>query len=214
MTSRQLKFVVGNGVSRRDLDWDFLKARGEIWACNAAYRTHGKYIDHLVTVDYKMVKEVECEATHLFDTMTVWTQKNQEFDYLFRQRKFILIHPNYNGDSSGNSALMLASKEAESVFIFGFDYLGIPVEKPTLDVPTHKQNNMFVGTKNYAGEADQEAKHSWRRQTRDVMNQFPNVKYVRVTGEHAELETPQLVGLPNYREITYPEFYEELRCIP
>ena len=49
-------FVFGNGKTRLNIDFDEVKPYGQIYACNAVYRTYAP--DYLIAVDRKMLDEI------------------------------------------------------------------------------------------------------------------------------------------------------------
>ena len=51
-----IAFVLGNGISRKHIPLEPLRAHGKIYGCNALYRDFAP--DHLVAVDTKMIIEI------------------------------------------------------------------------------------------------------------------------------------------------------------
>ena len=53
-------FVLGNGKSRLNFDFNHLKRFGKIYGCNALYREFEP--DYLIAVDPKMIFEIESKG--------------------------------------------------------------------------------------------------------------------------------------------------------
>jgi hypothetical protein len=180
-------FVFGNGKTRLNIEFDEVKPYGQIYACNAVYRTYAP--DYLIAVDRKMIDEISVNG---------YQNKNPVYTYFNIYKKhylgFNLIEPNL-GWSSGPSAIFLAcSHKVDEVYLFGFDFEGI----------NGLINNVFAGTQNYRG-TDQKPVYyqNWLRQTDTVVKDNPNIKFTRVTIPNF-YETK--FKYDNYYQIYYDDF--------
>ena len=130
--------VIGNGQSRQGLDINALQ--GEKIGCNAIVRDY--FVDHLVCVDRKMVKE----ALDLKTQCVVYTR--QDWFNKFQFPCVPLPDLPYNGYTkpdepihwgSGPYAVLLGAKLSPIVRIIGFD----------LYSKDKFLNNIYKDTKNY-----------------------------------------------------------------
>lgn len=178
-------FVLGNGISRKHIDLNKLRAYGTIYGCNALYREFVP--DHLVCVDTKMIIEVaDAGYNKLY---SVWSNENK----LTRATPNInIMNPN-KGWSSGPTAMLLASQQGhKEIYILGFDYVGLGEQEDRV-------NNLYAGTKNYKNvEARATYYGNWTRQTMMCANMFPSTKYTRVIPKEDFFIPDYLKGLQNF----------------
>jgi hypothetical protein len=163
-------FVLGNGLSRSDIDITKLKKHGKVYGCNAIYREMS--VDYLIAVDTKMINEIVESKYHL--TNPVWTNPNSVTQKI---KEINLFKPSF-GWSSGPTALHLASTHGyEDIYILGFDYVGTGPNRDFV-------NNMYAGSKNYKKVNDLATYYgNWLKQTATCINQNPKTKYFRVVEE-------------------------------
>ena len=159
-------FVCGNGKSREPVDLESLRLYGNIYACNAVYRTFSP--DYLIAVDTKMILEINKSGYQ--KKHEVWTNPNKAYT---RMQGFNFFNPS-KGWSSGPTALWLASQHGyETIYILGFDYRGL--EEGT------RFNNIYADSANYKKSTDGATFFgNWLRQTKSVIQQHQNIRYVRV----------------------------------
>ncbi len=162
----QIAFVLGNGLSRKDIDVEELSKIGKIYGCNALYRTFAP--DFLVAVDVKMILEINKHGYQR--NHTVWTNYNKAYN---RMTGFHYFNPS-KGWSSGPTALWLAAQHMyEKIYILGFDYRGLDDGK--------KFNNIYADSPNYKKTTDGATFFgNWLRQTVSVVKTHPNINFVRV----------------------------------
>ena len=162
-------FVLGNGISRKDIDLSTLREYGIIYGCNALYREFDP--DYLVAVDVKMVLEID-KSQYQKTNPNVWTNPNKAYKRIEGLNYF---KPS-KGWSSGPTALWLASQKIpnhKKVFILGFDYAGL--ENNTI------VNNMYAGTHNYKKKSDGATYYgNWLKQTCTVVKDNPQIQFYRV----------------------------------
>ena len=159
-------FVLGNGVSRQNLDPKLLKQYGTVYGCNALYREFAP--DYLIAVDVKMILEIS--KTGYQNQHAVWTNPNKSFAKISNLNFF---QPS-KGWSSGPTALHLACiHKLETIFILGFDYKGLEDGK--------KVNNIYANTKNYKKSSDGATYYgNWLKQTKKIIHDNPSIQFTRV----------------------------------
>lgn len=191
-----LAFVVGNGVSRKTVNIDELKTYGVIYGCNAIYRETD--VDYLIAVDTKMIMEISQSGYHLKNS--VWTNHNRSYNKITNLNFF---QPS-KGWSSGPTALNMASeKNYKTIYILGFDYIGIG----------DRVNNIYAGTNNYK-KVDERATYygNWLRQTQTVIKNNPAIQYVRVIDQSGFVPR-EFSGLQNLSHVDVDNFVKNLKKI-
>jgi hypothetical protein len=186
-----IAFVLGNGVSRQDIDPAELQAHGPVYGCNAIYRTFSP--DYLVAVDPRMVHEI-CKTGYQIKNK-LWTNYQKSYD----------IYENINyfdpmrGWSSGPSALWLATlHEYSEIYILGFDYVGLH----------HgiKVNNIYVDTPNYKQSYEEATFYgNWLKQTKIVFRENKKVTFNRIIDEGG-FNPKEFTSSPNYKSIHKKDF--------
>lgn len=186
-------FVLGNGVSRLNLNLDSIKYKGTTYGCNALYREFEP--DHLICVDVKMVNEVIAAGYH--NSHSVWTNPNKGVN----AKSNINFFSPHKGWSSGPTALWYACNQGHrEIYIFGFDYQGIE----------GKFNNVYADTFNYKRSDDAATFHgNWLSQTERTIKEFPSIIFYRVI-EQGSFIPDKLMGIQNLQHITYEKFAEKI----
>jgi len=184
-------FVLGNGTSRKTIDPTSLRPHGKIYGCNALYREFVP--DYLIAVDPKMIVEIN-QAGYQKEHQ-VWTNPNKRYEGF---EKFNYFNPS-KGWSSGPTALWLASQHNyETIYIMGFDYLGLQDGK--------KFNNVYADTQNYKKSADTATYYgNWLRQTETVIKENPQIQYKRVIRAD-NFQPGQLNNYKNYSTVFIEDF--------
>lgn len=191
-----IAFVVGNGISRTEIDLTKCKQNGKVYGCNALYRDFDP--DYLIAVDTKMIIELTNAKYQM--KVPVWTNRNKAFE------KF----PNLNyfepskGWSSGPTALHKASEDGHDIiYILGFDYLGTGEDN-------QKVNNVYAGTYNYKKKQDRATYHgNWLKQTVATIRSNPKKRYIRVTTDKPFIPK-DFANLGNLEHITLEVFTKKL----
>jgi hypothetical protein len=194
-TGNKIAFVLGNGTSRKPIDVNQLKTLGKVYGCNALYRTHEP--DYLVAVDTKMILEINKSGYQ--KNHEVWTNPNKAYA---RFKGFNYFNPS-KGWSSGPTALWLASEhENETIYILGFDYMGLDDGK--------KFNNVYADSQNYKKSHDSATFFgNWMRQTASVIQNNPKKRYIRVIANDGYIPK-DLRKFDNLQHITVDEFQKIL----
>lgn len=166
LSSNDIAFVIGNGVSRLPIDLEQLKSIGKVYACNAVYRTFQP--DYLVAVDVKMVLEINKAGFQ--HKNQVWTNPNKSYE---RIKNLNFFSPS-KGWSSGPTALWLATQhQYKKIYILGFDFRGTKEGRMF--------NNIYADTANYKKSTDSATFFgNWMRQTTSVIKENTNIEYKRV----------------------------------
>lgn len=158
-------FVLGNGVSRKDVDLNQLKKHGKIYGCNALHREFVP--DVLVATDRPIataIQESGYALKHLFYT-------RRPIENLGAHR----VPKSYFGYSSGPIAVALAAEQgATTVYMLGFD-MG--------PVGDNQFNNIYAGTEFYKRvDAPPTFTGNWIKQLLHIAKDFSATKFIRVHG--------------------------------
>jgi len=169
-TNKEYGFVIGNGVSRNNINLNSLKSFGKVYACNAVYRDFDP--DYLVAVDVKMVLEIDSK-NYQHKNPNVWTNPNKSYR---RIENLNFFNPS-KGWSSGPTALWLAASHGyEDIYILGFDYKGLPYG--------NKVNNIYAGSENYKKTTDTATYFgNWLKQTAAVIKENPGIRFHRIIAQ-------------------------------
>ena len=191
LEKKNTAFVLGNGTSRSPINPNELRNYGNIYGCNALYRTFEP--DYLVAVDTKMILEINkagYQRNH-----EVWTNPNKAYA---KMQGFNFFQPS-KGWSSGPTALWLASQHGyETIYILGFDYRGLQDGK--------KFNNIYADTNNYKKSIDGATFFgNWLRQTKSVIQEHKKIHYVRVIAPD-NYQPEELNKFDNFSTITVENF--------
>ena len=158
-------FVLGNGISRRDISVAALAQCGRIYGCNALYREHTP--DVLVSTDRPIAEHIQksgYSAQHEFYTRRPLPDLGAR-----------IVPKPYFGYSSGPIALALAAMQGSRlIYMLGYD-MG-----PSA---TNTINNLYAGTEFYKPvTASPTFTGNWLKQLVQVITDHKNTQFVRVTG--------------------------------
>jgi hypothetical protein len=193
-------FVLGNGTSRKGIKIADLQEHGTVFACNAVFRTETP--DYLVAVDPKMIYEIgetDYPAKH-----QVWSN----FNHQYNKKPNILDHVNWFkpslGWSSGPTALkMAADKDYKTIYILGFDFIGIEREEGK---NRFKLNNLFGDSRNYKRSVDEATFYgNWMNQTKRVLRDYDHIQFRRVVGNNS-FKPHDLEFNKNFKHIDIEKF--------
>lgn len=188
-------FVLGNGLSRKNLDIEQLMKIAPVYGCNALYRTHTPTV--LVATDKPISQQIQ-ESGY---------PKRNRF-YTRRPIKNLGALPvpqKYFGFSSGPIATAIAAAENHSpVYMIGFD-MG-PSE-------TGRFNNVFADTEFYKkSEGVPTFTGNWVKQIITVANDFSNTKFIRVFGS-TTASIPEFDKINNLYRMDWSDFINRLTDI-
>lgn len=185
-------FVLGNGVSRRPIDINLLKSRGEVYACNAVYRTHT--VTALVATDRPIATEIQ--AAGYAQTNRFYTRRPELRSGAQR------VPQEYFGYSSGPIAAAIACQDGhDRIYLLGFD-MG-PNE-------TGRFNNIFADTDHYKVLGSPPTfTGNWIKQLCKVSADFPGVRFMRVHGQ-TTADVAQFDTLPAWEKLDMIEFVRRI----
>lgn len=181
-------FVLGNGISRREIDVDQLLELGDVYGCNALYRTHRPTV--LVATDRAIAEEIQRSGYPL--TNRFYTRK--PIDGSGAQK----IPERYYGFSSGPVAMAMAAMEgAYRIYLVGFD-MG--------PAPNGRFNNVYADTQFYKSVANEPTfVGNWVRQVRTIARDHASCEFFRVFGP-TTAEIPELADLRNLSRLDMTDF--------
>ena len=185
-------FVLGNGISRRQVDLDQLKLHGTVYGCNALYREFVP--DVLISTDNPISTHIQqsgYSANH-----THYTRK--PLPDTGAQR----VPQQYFGFSSGPIAVGIAAlARHETVYLIGFD-MG----------PTGNGhfNNCYADTEFYKkSSANPTFTGNWVRQLKTIAREHLTTRFVRVQGD-TTAQIPELQGIPNMSHMPIQDFLNRI----
>jgi hypothetical protein len=187
-------FVLGNGVSRRDIDLTQLRSYGTIYGCNALYREYTP--DVLVATDRPIATAIQqsgYSAQHRFYTRRPLPNLGAR-----------PVPTAYYGNSSGPIACALAALDHhQHIYLLGFD-LG-----PTAD---QKFNNVYAGTEFYKDSGTKPTfTGNWIRQITTIVKDFATVQFYRVQGP-TTADVPELQKILNFHHCDLAAFRQQFLC--
>ena len=185
-------FVLGNGVSRRQVDLDQLKLHGTVYGCNALYREFVP--DVLISTDNPISTHIQqsgYSASH-----THYTRKPLPDSGAQR------VPQQYFGFSSGPIAVGIAAlARHETVYLIGFD-MG-----PTR---TGHFNNCYADTEFYKkSSANPTFTGNWVRQLKTIAKEHLTTRFVRVEGD-TTAQIPELLGISNMSHMPIEDFLNRI----
>lgn len=185
-------FVLGNGISRLEVDVNTLQAIGAVYGCNALYREHTPTV--LVSTDKAISQEIQNSG---------YAMKNR----MYTRRPLPglgakTIPQNYFGFSSGPIAVGVAALDRNiAVYLIGFD-MG-PAQN-------NRFNNVYADTQFYKKSNSLPTyTGNWARQLATVIKDHPKVSFYRVQGE-TTASVNELNGLPNLRHMPIADFLNRI----
>lgn len=185
-------FVLGNGISRLDVDLHRLKTLGTIYGCNALYREFEP--DVLISTDKPISARIQEEGyslTHKFYTRRPIPGQGA-----------LPVPQEYYGFSSGPIAVSLAALDKNiAIYMIGFD-MG-PTE-------IGKFNNVYADTEFYKkSSASPTYTGNWVRQLITVAKDFPKVSFFRIAGP-TTANIPELNGVKNLSHMHMQDFLDRI----
>jgi hypothetical protein len=186
-------FVLGNGISRQQIDLNLLKTLGRVYGCNAIYREFEP--DVLISTDAPISERIQHEGYSR--NHTHYTRK--PLPDTGAQR----IAQQYFGYSSGPVAVGQAALDgARVVYLIGFD-MG-----PT---GTGRFNNCYADTEFYKkSSANPTFTGNWVRQLKQIARDFPKTSFFRVAG-NTTAEIRDLQAVPNLAHVDIVTFQQRLK---
>jgi hypothetical protein len=185
-------FVLGNGISRLEVDVKTLQATGPVYGCNALYREHTPTV--LVSTDKAISQEIQNSG---------YATKNR----MYTRRPLPglgakTVPQNYFGFSSGPIAVGIAALDRNiAVYLIGFD-MG-PAQN-------NRFNNVYADTQFYKKSNSLPTyTGNWARQLATVIKDYPKISFYRVQGE-TTATVNELNGLANLRHMPVADFLNRI----
>lgn len=184
-------FVIGNGVSRQQIELSTLQALGKVYGCNALYRDFVPNV--LVSTDKPISEKIQNSGYPL---------KNKHYT-----RKPIPglgslpVPQEYFGFSSGPIATSLAALDgAVSIYLVGFD----------MGPYNRAFNNVYADTEFYKkSNAPPTFTGNWAKQLVRIAKDFPNCMFYRVHGTTTAV-VPEFEKVPNLKPLDMSEFLNRI----
>jgi hypothetical protein len=181
-------FVLGNGVSRKNIDLNALKSAGKVYGCNALYREFAP--DVLVATDPPISECIQNNGYAL--TNCFYTR--DPLDNLGANP----IPEDYYTFSSGPAAVGIAADAGHAViYLIGFD-MG-PDQ-------SNRYNNVYADTEFYLKSgSDPIAAKSWIAQLVFIAKKYPNTQLIRVVGT-TTAKISQFESISNFAHLPLNDF--------
>jgi len=187
-----IAFVLGNGVSRKNIDLTKLQTCGKIYGCNALHREFAP--DVLVATDRPIAEHIQnsgYSTTHRFHT-------RRRIEGLGA----LEVPQHYFGFSSGPIAAGIAAIDGHKrIYLLGFD-MG-PSENNTI-------NNIYAGSEFYKRvDAPPTFTGNWVKQLTKIMDDHRQVSFVRVHGP-TTAHIPQFANINNLTKLDLDVFTDRI----
>ena len=190
--NNDIAFIVGNGVSRKEIDLNSLVGKGAIFGCNALYRDFDKW-DFLVAIDDGMIAELLQKD---FSPKTLIVPPVSE---RFESAEY---NPGYRRRSNAGMNAMLEAIRRDYKFLYclGFDFL---LEGEV------SVDNLYKDTPNYGIETRTRIEDNYHRirYLEWFAEQYPLTTFIFVIPEGAKTK---IVKSENILGMTIPTFKEKL----
>lgn len=184
-------FVLGNGVSRQDVDLNNLKHFGPIYGCNALYRDFTPTA--LISTDRPISERIQDSG--YAKTNRFYTRRPQPGS------SALPVPQKYFGYSSGPIAASIAALDgARMVYLIGFD----------MGPANNHFNNVYANTEFYKkSSAVPTFTGNWVKQLKTVMRDNAGVAFVRIMG-HTTAAVDDLDRVANLKIMTMSEFLNRI----
>lgn len=185
-------FVLGNGVSRKNIELSRLRPYGKIYGCNALHREFTP--DVLVATDRPIAEHIQnsgYSAEHRFHTRRPLAGLGG-----------LEVPKAYFGYSSGPIAAGIAAIDGHRrIYLLGFD-MG-PSENNTI-------NNIYAGSEFYKrADAPPTFSGNWVKQLTKIMSDHRQVMFFRVHGP-STAHIPQFESINNLQKLDLDVFMDRI----
>jgi hypothetical protein len=187
-----IAFVLGNGISRREVSLTTLEQCGPIYGCNALYREYAPTV--LVATDRPIATHIQASGYSIKNKF--YTRKPINGTGALR------VPQEYYGFSSGPIATGLAAIAGHRrIYLVGFD----------MGPNENKQfNNLYAGTEFYKPkESTPTFTGNWIKQFCQVITDYPATTFYRIHGG-TTAQIPEFNKLPNVETMELSSF---ITCI-
>lgn len=187
--NKDFAFILGNGITRLEIDCEGLLDYGAVYACNRIYSEFAPTV--LVSTDAGMSTEIQ--ESGYSSRYTHYTRSIHKITGSGARVLPKLIH----GYSSGPAAVGLAAQsEANYLFLIGMDLKGV----------NNRINNIYAGTPHYKPKNNEPMYFgNWVEQLNKIMETAPNKRFMQVNPLN-NFTDDSLRKNPNFETITLDEF--------
>ena len=200
-------FIIGNGLSRKDID--LTKLKGTTYGCNALYREFTP--DYLFAVDNRMQEEIVNSPLFEKNKFVASQMTREKYpDKKIYPLNIPLTVGAVGGADAGYNAFkhVFFNFEGDTVYLLGFDF--------TYSTKDNKANNIYRGTYGYKSEPRQmDIKQNVLKNILYYCDKKRNkVNFIRVVepGLSFQWTKKQLDTPTNFIEITVEEFKKDHGC--
>jgi len=186
-------FILGNGVSRKDINLNQLKEHGRIYGCNALYREFTP--DVLIATDRPIATAIQESGYAQHNEF--YTRRPLEGS---GAKKLI---SKYQGYSSGPNAVGLAASHGHTqIYLLGFD-MG-----PTAN---NLFNNVYADTEFYKTSAHPSTfTGNWIKQLVQICQDYPQTQFTRIYG-NTTAKIDEFDKIINMLHLQMPDFVGQLK---
>ena len=187
--NKDIAFVLGNGITRLQVDCKSLLDYGYVYGCNRIYEEFAPTV--LVSTDKAMADEIQQSGYSSYNIHYVREQSK------IPKSGSNLIPDKYKGHSSGPAALGIASESnANYLYMLGMDLKGI----------NNKINNIYAGTKNYRNKNDVATFFdNWISQVENIIIKHQHKRYIHVN-PFDNYKPDQWIKQDNYESMRLDDF--------
>ena len=185
-------FILGNGLSRKNINLDLLKQQGQVYGCNALYREFTP--DVLIATDTPIATQIQ--ESGYPKTNKFYTRRP------INGLGALALPSNYSGYSSGPNALGLACVDGHrNIYLLGFD---MGPSKNNLF------NNIYADTEFYKTSAHPPTfAKNWVKQVKKIMTDYKSVRFTRVQGP-TTAPIIELDSIPNLTHLDLDTFTDRI----
>jgi hypothetical protein len=185
-------FVLGNGQSRETISIEKLEKLGQVYGCNALYRTHTPWV--LVAADQKIATAIQ-ESGYALENRFYTRRPAPHLGAL-------PIPKPYHGYSSGPIATALAAQDGHRrIYLLGFD----------MAADAHGRfNNIYADTEFYKPRgAEPTYTGNWQRQLLQIFQDFADREFIRVLSKTTAV-IPEFDARENYHMLDIASFVQRI----
>lgn len=162
--NKDFAFILGNGITRLQVDCEGLLDYGYVYGCNRIYQEFAPTV--LVSTDAGMAREIQ--GSGYSSRYTHYTRKK----HIIKNHGSRVLPTHLHDYSSGPAALgIAASSDSNYLFMIGMDLKG----------KNNMINNIYAGTPNYLdNNADPTFFGNWVDQVNTLMKLYSNKRFFHV----------------------------------
>lgn len=190
---QEIAFIVGNGISRKEINLNSLVGKGKIFGCNALYRDFDQW-DYLVAIDDNMISEL-LQIRHKTTQQIIIPPLIERYE--LEEYRY---SPRARSNAGMNAMLEAIRKGHKLLYCIGFDFL------MNTDIVVQ---NMYDGSKNYGPETKTSIKDSYNRvrYLEWFAKKFFDVRFIFVLPDTSKTKT---VVASNIRAMSTEKFLSKL----